>query len=71
VVTKKDNKPMAFITIYDETGSADCIVFPTLYATSSRLWHENVAVLFKGKIDEREEGILIIIEKAIDLAAMG
>jgi DNA polymerase III subunit alpha len=70
VVTKKDNKPMAFVTVYDETGSVDCIIFPKTYATSARIWQENTAILFKGKIDERDEGISIIMEKAIDLSKM-
>ena len=68
VVTKKNNEPMAFVTLYDETGSVDCIVFPKTYAKTSRVWQENTAILFKGKIDERDEGLNIIIEKAIDLA---
>lgn len=68
VVTKKDSKPMAFVTVYDETGSIDCIVFPKTYATSQRIWQENTAILFKGKVDERDEGMSIIMEKAVDLS---
>lgn len=70
VVTKKGNEPMAFVTMFDETGTAECIVFPKLYATTRRLWQENTAVIIKGKIDEREGDILIIVEKAADLAVM-
>lgn len=68
VVTKKAQQKMAFVTMYDETGSAECIVFPKIYAKTHSVWDENTAVLFKGKIDERDDGILIIVEKAIDLS---
>lgn len=71
VTTKKNNEPMAFVTMYDETGSGECIIFPKMYATSRSLWEESTAVMFKGKIDERDGEILIIVEKAMDLAKMG
>lgn len=61
---------MAFVTLFDETGSSECIVFPKMFATSQSLWVENTVVLFKGKIDERDGEILIIVEKAIDLSKM-
>ncbi len=70
VSTKKNNEPMAFVTLFDETGSAECIVFPKMFATSQSLWVENTVVLFKGKIDERDGEMLIIVEKAIDLSKM-
>lgn len=68
VMTKKGNEPMVFVTLYDKTGSLDCVVFPKTFAKTSKIWHENAAVLFKGKIDEREDGLNVIIEKAIDLS---
>ncbi len=70
VTTKKNNDRMAFVTVFDETGSVELIVFPKLYAQSQSTWHENGVVLFKGRVDQKDEGLSIIVEKAVDLEKM-
>ena len=61
---------MAFVSLYDETGSIECIVFPKTYALSPKLWQDSIPILFKGKVDQKDDEISIIIEKAVDLSKM-
>jgi DNA polymerase-3 subunit alpha len=70
VTTKKNNDRMAFVTVFDETGSVELIIFPRVYAQSQSTWRENGVVLFKGRIDQKDEGLSIIVEKAVDLEKM-
>ncbi|TXH02253.1 MAG: DNA polymerase III subunit alpha [Candidatus Moraniibacteriota bacterium] len=70
VTTKKNNDRMAFVTVFDETGSVELIVFPRVYAQSQSTWRDNGVVIFKGRIDQKDEGLSIIVEKAVDLEKM-
>lgn len=70
VITKKTQQPMAFVSLFDETGSIECIVFPKTYAQSPKLWQDSIPILFKGKIDQKDDEISVIIEKAVDLSKM-
>lgn len=68
VTTKKNNSLMAFVTIFDETGSIELIVFPKLYEKTKNLWSPNTVIIIKGKIDEKEEHLNIIVDQAVDLS---
>ncbi len=68
VTTKKNNDRMAFVTIFDETGSIELIVFPRTYAQTHLVWRDNGVVLLKGRVDQKDEGLSIVVEKAVDLA---
>ncbi|MBP9797646.1 DNA polymerase III subunit alpha [Candidatus Woesebacteria bacterium] len=70
VITKKTQQPMAFVSLYDETGSIECIVFPKTYAQSPKMWQDSIPILFKGKVDQKDDEISVIIEKAVDLSKM-
>jgi len=68
VNTKKNNSKMAFVTLQDDTGTIDCIIFPKLYAENPELWHEDSALIVKGKVDNREDKLQIVVDSgtAID-----
>lgn len=68
VTTKKDNSEMAFVSIFDETGSIEAIVFPKLYTADKNIWVPNRVILLKGKVDSKDTRINIIVDKAIDLS---
>lgn len=65
VFTKKNNSKMAFVTLEDGTGVIDCIVFPKLYAENPELWVEDQAIIIKGKIDNREEKLQVVVDSGI------
>ncbi|MBR5278838.1 MAG: DNA polymerase III subunit alpha [Clostridia bacterium] len=52
-VTKK-NDIMAFVTVEDEFGKADIVVFPTLYAQIGGLITENSVLVFTGNAELKE-----------------
>lgn len=67
IKTKKDNSEMAFITLYDETGSIEAIVFPKLYAKLKDSLGVNQPLIIKGKVNEKEDQLSIIIDNAMKL----
>ena len=70
VSTKKSNKKMAFVTIFDETGSIEIVVFPDTYRQLKAIWITSQSIMFKGKVDERGDELTIIVENAINLASL-
>jgi DNA polymerase-3 subunit alpha len=67
VKTKKDNQEMAILTVYDQTGTIDLIAFPKTYVKLKSILQINRVILFKGKVDQKEGGLTIILENAVDL----
>lgn len=63
VVTKKSGKAMAFGTIQDDTGKMEFVIFPKTFAEYGSLLTENTVLLFKGKIDYRDEELQLLVEK--------
>lgn len=49
--------PMAFLTLADETGEMEAVVFPDLYRRVSQWLQEETIVQVNGKIEERNERI--------------
>lgn len=68
--TKKDNSEMAIIHVFDETGSIEVVVFPRLYASLKKIIAINKILMFKGKLNNREGRLGIILDNAVDLEAI-
>ena len=59
--TKKDSKPMAFITVEDLTGSINVVVFPKNYASCRQILAEDEKIVVKGKVsveDGKDAGLM-------------
>ena len=65
--TKKNNEEMAFMTVYDETGSIEVIVFPKLYLKMGSSLSLNQTIIMKGKITEKEDQMSMIVDNAMKL----
>jgi len=65
--TKKNNSEMVFATLTDYTDEIDLVVFPSMYSLNKNLWEQNQAVLIKGKLQTKDQNLVIIVEKAISL----
>lgn len=63
VTTKKSGNDMAFLSLEDETGAVDVVVFPRLYESDKDALIQNTILKVFGKIDEREDKISIVAEK--------
>ena len=59
---------MAFVTLTDNSGSIEGVVFPQLYAQSRDCWKVDQVVLCHGKVDYREDQLSLVIEKVIPAA---
>ena len=53
---------MAFVTLQDDTGTVGCIVFPKLFAETPDMWVEDTPIIVKGKVDNREDNLQIVVE---------
>ena len=53
---------MAFVTLEDETGSIEAVIFPKVYDKISSLLEENKAVYIEGKINIRDGNPSILID---------
>lgn len=62
IKTKKDNSEMAFLTVFDETGTIEVVVFPKLYKQVGQQININQVMIFKGKANERDDQMTIIMD---------
>lgn len=62
VVTKKSGKAMGFGTISDGTGQLEFVVFPSTYEKHQASLKADTVLLLKGKIEEREEKVTLIVD---------
>ncbi len=63
----KRGKTMAFVTIEDFTGKADCIVFSDQFQKYAALLHIGSIVMMIGKNDGNEEAIKVIVNEVIGI----
>ena len=64
---KKNNEEMAILQIFDESGTIEVVVFPRSYTALKSFLNINKIIMLKGKVNEREGRIGIILENAVDL----
>ena len=62
VTTKKSGQEMAFVTLEDETGPINLVVFPKMYSETKEIWDSLSPVLITGKIDNREDQTSILVD---------
>ncbi|MCX7881354.1 MAG: DNA polymerase III subunit alpha [Patescibacteria group bacterium] len=67
IKTKKNNEEMAFITLFDETGKIEAIVFPKKYQHFYSQLVLNQAILIKGQLTEKDGRLNFILEQAKSL----
>ncbi len=63
----RSGKIVVFITLEDETGLADCVVFPKVYEKYGRVIYGNSALIIEGKAQRMGEGLSIIARKVMPL----
>ncbi len=62
ITTKKNNSEMAFIQVYDETGSIELVVFPEFFKKFKDSLILNKLIIFKGKITSKNDRLSVIVE---------
>ena len=68
IYTKKSNAAMAFITLEDDSGSIEGVVFPKIYEQHKALLVEGSNVLVKGKVDARDEALSLMVQEVEAIA---
>ena len=63
-VTKKGDK-MCFLTLSDETGEIDAVVFPELYKACSSSLKDDSIILVNGKISVKDESVSVICSSVV------
>jgi len=64
ITTKKTNSLMAFLNVYDDTGSIEIVVFPQKYERLKKILAVNKTYLMKGKVNDKDGKFAIILEDA-------
>src|SRR5690625_1087269 len=54
-IRTKRGDPMAFLTVGDESGEMEAVIFPDLYRHKHHLLQEESLVLITGKIEKRKQ----------------
>ncbi len=67
VKTKKDNSEMAFLNVYDDSGSIEITVFPKSYDKLRSIFGMNKVLLLKGKVSLRQDTLSVMLENGVDL----
>lgn len=65
--TKEKAEIMAYVTVEDEEGNAEMLVFPDLYKELGSLIQKDSLISIKGTVDKTEKGIKIISREIQDL----
>lgn len=63
-IRTKKGETMAFLTVSDQSGDMEAVVFPTVLKRYSILLQQGNIVIFDGKIEERNGGKQLIISSA-------
>ena len=63
-MTKMGNGEMAFIKLEDLSGIVEIVVFPKVYAQTGECWNQDLVVEISGRVDEKEDRLLILAESA-------
>ncbi|MBI2051326.1 DNA polymerase III subunit alpha [Candidatus Roizmanbacteria bacterium] len=66
--TRRSNSEMAFVTLFDETGTIEAVVFPSLYRNINNLVAINQVLILKGKVSEKDDRFTIIMDQAMKLS---
>jgi len=67
IYTKKDGKPMAFVTLEDQSSKAEGVIFPRKFERIRKFLKELTPLLVKGTVNERNGEKSLIIEDVLDV----
>jgi DNA polymerase-3 subunit alpha len=65
--TKKSGEEMLFVTLSDNREEVELVVFPKVYLKTRSIWVSNNIILAKGKVQERDDELALIVDLAVSL----
>jgi len=66
IKTKKGD-PMAFITLEDQHGTIEIVIFSSVYAAAQELLFEDKAVIIQGRVKKDENSVKILAETMVPI----
>ncbi|MFP3040833.1 DNA polymerase III subunit alpha [Treponema primitia] len=70
ILTKKDNKPMAFGSLTDYRGEIDLVFFPSTWEFNRDNVEENRCIAVKGKLDKSREKLSFQVSSVLELGKL-
>jgi DNA polymerase III subunit alpha len=67
ITTKASGQEMCFITLEDDTGKAEGVVFPKLFAQTKFFWELDRMLIMDVKVEVRDDKISLIVDQVWDL----
>ncbi|MDQ3099504.1 MAG: DNA polymerase III subunit alpha [bacterium] len=71
ITTKASGQEMCFITMEDDTGKLEGVVFPRLYAETKFFWESDRILIMEVKIESRDDKVSLIVDKVWDMDQLG
>jgi DNA polymerase-3 subunit alpha len=68
-ITTRNGDRMAFVTLEDQSGAVEAIVFPDLYKVNLLHLVKDAAVLVRGQVDVGEETVKLLVTEVSPLSA--
>ncbi len=68
-VTTRSGSNMAFLTLEDQTGQVEVVLFPRVLSASSRLLKPDQPLLVRGKLQVQEEEAKLLADEVLPLSA--
>lgn len=66
-IITRSNEPMAFVSIEDETGKIEVLVFPKILKNNTLLWQMDNIISVVGRVNNKDGVLKIIAEEARSL----
>lgn len=63
IITKKGGKEMSFVTLEDDTGTLDLVVFPKTFEKTKQIWMAGEALIVEGTVESRDDGVSMIVDQ--------
>ncbi len=68
--TTKSGRTMAFAQLEDSSGSMECVIFPELYDSCSRMLLSGEALLIRGRISAKDDAPKLLAEAVFPAATL-
>jgi len=63
ITTRNSNKEMAFVSLEDETGQVELVVFPNTFSQTKKFLRVDKIIITEAKVEKREKKTSLIVEK--------
>ncbi len=67
ITTRKDREKMAFLTLEDQSGTIEVVVFPNIFKEAEFIIFPDVPLLIEGTMDRSKEVVKLIASSVISL----